>query len=54
MRALLDDDERERRGRIALERAARLTWRASARATLAALHDVMALSRRGAPVPAVS
>ena len=54
MRTLLDGDERERRGRIALERAARLTWRASARATLAALHDVVALSRRGAPVPAVS
>ena len=54
MRALLDRDERERRGRIALERAARLTWRASARATLAALHDVVALSRRVAPVPAVS
>ena len=54
MRALLDVDERERRGRIALERASRLTWRASARTTLAALHDVVALSRRGAPVPAVS
>ena len=54
MRTLLDGDERERRGRIALERAARLTWRASARATLTALHDVVALSRRGAPVPAVS
>jgi glycosyltransferase involved in cell wall biosynthesis len=54
MRALLDEDERTRRGRIALERAARLTWRASARATLAALDDVAALSRRGAPVPAVS
>jgi glycosyltransferase involved in cell wall biosynthesis len=54
MRALLDVGERERRGRIALERASRLTWRASARATLAALHDVVALSRRGAPIPAVS
>jgi glycosyltransferase involved in cell wall biosynthesis len=54
MRALLDTDERDRRGRIALARAARLTWRASARATLAALHDVAALARRAAPVPAVS
>ena len=54
MRTLLDGEERERRGRIALERAARLTWRASARATLAALDDVVALARRGAPVPAVS
>ena len=54
MRALLDDGERERRGRVAFERAARLTWRASARATLAALHDVAALTRRVAPVPAVS
>ncbi|MFL5620539.1 MAG: glycosyltransferase family 4 protein [Gemmatimonadaceae bacterium] len=54
MRALLDEGERDRRGRIALERAARLTWRASARATLAALHDVATLARRAAPVPAVS
>jgi alpha-1,3-rhamnosyl/mannosyltransferase len=54
MRALLDDGERERRGRIALERAGRLTWRASARATLAALHDAVALARRATPVPAVS
>jgi glycosyltransferase involved in cell wall biosynthesis len=54
MRALLDDGERDRRGRIARERAARLTWRASARATLSALHDVAALTRRAAPVPAVS
>lgn len=54
MRALLDDGERERRGRVALERATRLTWRASARATLAALHDVATLTRRVAPVPAVS
>jgi len=54
MRALLDDGERERRGRIALERAGRLTWRASARTTLAALHDAVALARRAAPVPAVS
>jgi alpha-1,3-rhamnosyl/mannosyltransferase len=54
MRALLDDAERERRGRIAHERAGRLTWRASARATLAALHDAVALGRRTAPVPAVS
>lgn len=54
MRALLDDGERDRRGRIALERASRLTWRASARATLAALHDVAALTRRVAPMPAVS
>ena len=54
MRTLLDDGERNRRGRIALERAGRLTWRASARATLAALHDVASLTRRTAPVPAVS
>ena len=54
MRALLDDDERDKRGRVARERAARLTWRASARATLAALQDVAALARRAAPVPAVS
>jgi glycosyltransferase involved in cell wall biosynthesis len=54
MRVLLDDAERDRRGRIALERAARLTWRASARATLAALEDVVAMTRRVAPVPAVS
>jgi glycosyltransferase involved in cell wall biosynthesis len=54
MRALLDDEERNRRGHIARERAARLTWRASARATLSALHDVAALARREAPVPAVS
>ena len=38
--------ERERLGAVALERAARLTWRASARATLAALDDVVAI---GAP-----
>jgi len=54
MRTLLDPEERDRRGRVALARASRLTWRASARATLAALHDAMALSRRAAPVPAVS
>jgi glycosyltransferase involved in cell wall biosynthesis len=54
MRALLDDDERDRRGRVARERASRLTWRASARATLAALHDVATLARRATPVPAVS
>jgi glycosyltransferase involved in cell wall biosynthesis len=54
MRALLDDAERDRRGRIALERAGRLTWRASARATLAALHDAMTIGRRATPVPAVS
>jgi glycosyltransferase involved in cell wall biosynthesis len=54
MRALLHDDERDRRGRIARERAARLTGRACARATLAALHDVAALTRRATPVPAVS
>jgi glycosyltransferase involved in cell wall biosynthesis len=54
MRTLLDDGERDRRGRVALERAARLTWRASARATLAALHDVASLTRRAAPVPAVT
>ena len=54
MQALLDDVERERRGRIAFERAGRLTWRASARATLAALHDAVTLARRATPVPAVS
>ena len=54
MRTLLDDGERERCGRIALERAGRLTWRASARATLSAIHDVVALARREAPIPAVS
>jgi glycosyltransferase involved in cell wall biosynthesis len=55
MRAMLDVSERDRRGQIALTRARRLTWRASARATLAALHDTMGLARRrGAPVPAVS
>ena len=54
MRALLDREERDRRGRIALERASRLTWRASARSTLAALHEAVALSHRAAPVPAVS
>jgi glycosyltransferase involved in cell wall biosynthesis len=54
MRALLDDGERERRGRVALDRSSRLTWRASARATLAALHDAVALTRGAAPVPAVS
>ena len=54
MRTLLDDGERDRRGHVALERAARLTWRASARATLSALHDVAALTRRAAPVPAVT
>ncbi len=54
MRALLDTRERERVGRIALDRASRLTWRASARATLDALDDVVALGRRAAPMPAVS
>jgi glycosyltransferase involved in cell wall biosynthesis len=54
MRVLLDDEERDRRGRVALDRASRLTWRASARATLAALHDAVSLARRAAPVPAVS
>jgi hypothetical protein len=54
MRVLLHEPERDRRGRIALERATRLTWRASARATLSALDDVAALARRAAPVPAVS
>ena len=54
MRALLDDDERERRGRVALERASRLTWRASARATLVgAARRRRALAPRAAPVPAV-
>jgi glycosyltransferase involved in cell wall biosynthesis len=54
MRSLLDPRERERLGAVALERASRLTWRASARATLAALDDVVAVARRAAPVPAVS
>ena len=54
MRLLLDREERDRRGRIALERASRLTWGASARATLSALHDAAAHARRAAPVPAVS
>jgi len=54
MRALLDPHERARLGAVALERASRLTWRASARATLAALDDVVAIGRRAAPVPAVS
>jgi glycosyltransferase involved in cell wall biosynthesis len=55
MRAMLDDSERDRLGQIALTCARRLTWRASAHATLAALHDTMGLARRrDAPVPAVS
>jgi glycosyltransferase involved in cell wall biosynthesis len=54
MRALLDTRERERLGAIALERASRLTWRASAHATLAALDDVATSGRRVSPVPAVS
>jgi glycosyltransferase involved in cell wall biosynthesis len=54
MRAMLDPAERERLGRTALARARRLTWRASAHATLAALHDTTGLARRAAPVPAVS
>jgi glycosyltransferase involved in cell wall biosynthesis len=54
MRALLDPHERDRLGAVALERAARLTWRASARATLAALDDVAGIGRRAAQMPAVS
>ena len=54
MRALLDDDERDRRGRVACDRASRLTWRASAHATLTALRDVAARAGRAAPVPVVS
>ena len=54
MRALLDENERDRRGRVALDRAGRLTWRASARSTLAALHDAVALVGGGAPVPVIS
>jgi glycosyltransferase involved in cell wall biosynthesis len=54
MRALLVSGERERLGAVAFERASRLTWRASARATLAALDDVVTIARRTAPVPAVS
>src|SRR5215213_3048354 len=41
MRALLDPAERARRGTVALERASRLTWRASAQATLGALYDAV-------------
>jgi alpha-1,3-rhamnosyl/mannosyltransferase len=51
MRALLDPREREQRGRVALECAARLTWRASAQATLSALHDSVAPRRGLCPVP---
>ena len=51
MRALLDPRERERRGRIALECASRLTWRTSAQATLSALHDTLSPSRGLRPVP---
>ena len=54
MRTLLDPRERERLGAVALERAARLSWRASARATLAALDDVLTIGRRAVPMPAVS
>jgi glycosyltransferase involved in cell wall biosynthesis len=54
MRTLLDPALRERLGAVALERAARLSWRASARATLAALDDVLTIGRRTVPVPAVS
>jgi len=54
MRALLDTRERDRLGAVALDRASRLSWRASARATLAALDDVAAIGRRAAPVPAVT
>lgn len=51
MRALLDPREREQRGRVALECAARLTWRASAQATLSALHDSVAQRPGLCPVP---
>jgi alpha-1,3-rhamnosyl/mannosyltransferase len=51
MRALLDPREREQRGRVALECAARLTWRASAQATLSALHDSVAPRPGLCPVP---
>ncbi|HET9799369.1 MAG TPA: glycosyltransferase family 1 protein, partial [Gemmatimonadaceae bacterium] len=55
MRIMLDTAERDRLGRTALACAGRLTWRSSARATLAALHDTMGRTReRVAPVPAVS
>ena len=55
MRIVLDTAERDRLGRAALACAGRLTWRASARATLAALHDTMGRAReRVTPVPAVS
>jgi alpha-1,3-rhamnosyl/mannosyltransferase len=54
MRTMLDSAERDRLGSAALARARRLTWRASAHATLAALHDTTGLARRAAPVPAVS
>ena len=39
---------------VSMLRAGRLTWRASARSTLAALHDAVALARGGAPVPVIS
>lgn len=54
MRSLLEPRERARLGAVALERASRLSWRASAHATLAALDDVVTIARRAAPVPAVS
>ena len=51
MRALMEPAERARRGAIALDCATRLTWRASAQATLAALGDAVSIGRRTAPVP---
>jgi alpha-1,3-rhamnosyl/mannosyltransferase len=50
MRELLDPSERERRGHAALECASRLTWRASAQATLSALHDTLTPRREPRPV----
>jgi glycosyltransferase involved in cell wall biosynthesis len=52
MGALLDPRTREQCGRIALERASRLTWRASAQATLSAIRDAAALHSGLRPVPA--
>jgi glycosyltransferase involved in cell wall biosynthesis len=54
MRLLLDPRTREQCGRIALECASRLTWRASAQATLSAIHDTVALHRGLRPVAATA
>jgi glycosyltransferase involved in cell wall biosynthesis len=52
MRALLDPRTREHCARVALDCASRLTWRASALATLSALRDTVALRSGLRPVPA--